>query len=90
MQYRFRWNDWNSDHIAEHGVDRLEAEQAVNNPAPGYPQRSRNKTYTVWGRASGGRFLQVTYVFDPPGVVFVIHSRDLTEREKQRLRRRGR
>ena len=68
----------------------LKHKHVVNHPAAGYPQRSRNDTYTAWGQISAGRYLQVTYVFDPPTIVFVIHARDLTDREKQRLRRRRR
>jgi hypothetical protein len=33
--------------------------------------------------------LQVVYIFDPPGVIYVIHARPLTESEKRRLRQRN-
>jgi uncharacterized DUF497 family protein len=42
----------------------------------------------VWGSTSGGRLLQVVFVLDDDGTVFVIHARDLTDSEKRRLRRR--
>ena len=35
-----------------------------------------------------GTYLQVIYVFSPPGVTYVIHARPLTDPEKRRLRRR--
>ena len=42
------------------------------------------------GQADGGRYLQVVYIFDPEDVVYVIHARPLTAREKRRFRRRRR
>ncbi len=44
--------------------------------------------WIVWGRGSGGRFLQVIFVLDQDKTVFVIHARPLTEPEKRRYRRR--
>jgi hypothetical protein len=81
---RFRWNDWNVEHIARHGVTPAEAEGAV--------ERSRHRRigdgkYKAIGRGEGGRWIQVIYTFDPPGVVYVIHARPLTDVEKQRARR---
>jgi hypothetical protein len=34
----FRWNDWNRDHIADHGVLPEEAEYVVNRAAAPYPE----------------------------------------------------
>ena len=45
---------------------------------------------TSWGRGRGGRLLQVIFVADDDGTVFVIHARELTEREKRLHRRRAR
>lgn len=91
MRHEYRWEpDANEDHIAEHGVDWTEAEAVVDHPARGYPRRGRNGAYVAWGQTADGRYLQVAYIFDPPGVVYVIHARDLSDAEKQRLRRRRR
>ena len=35
----FRWNEWNIDHIAEHGVRPEEAEAVVRNAKSPYPRR---------------------------------------------------
>ncbi len=88
--YDFRWNVWNIEHIASHGVLPVEAEQIVNHARRPYPQRLGEGKYLAIGQTVGGAYMQVVYVFDPPGVVFVIHARLLTEREKHRLRRRRR
>ena len=85
---QFRWIDWNLEHIAEHGVDRDEAEMVVRNPRPPFPEEIGDDKLLVKGRGNGGRFLQVIYLLDPDDTVFVIHARPLTEREKKQLRRR--
>ena len=88
--YEFRWNAWNVEHIGDHGVMPAQAEFVVNHPDPGYPQRGKEGKYLVRGQDEAGTYLQVIYVFDPPGVVYVVHARPLTEIEKRRLRRRRR
>ena len=82
---RFRWNDWNTEHIARHGVTPAEAEAVV---VSGSIRRSGTGKYKAIGRSSGGRWIQAVYVFDPPGVVYVIHARPLTNSEKRRARRK--
>ena len=90
MAYDFRWNESNEDHIAGHGVGPEEAEYVVEHPARGFPRYDGTGKYRAWGQTAAGRHLQVVYIFSPPGVVYVIHSRNLTELEKRRLRRQGR
>lgn len=88
--YEFRWNLWNVEHIGTHGVLPAQAEFVVNYPDRGYPQRGHEGKYLARGQDPSGRYLQVIYIFDPPGVVYVIHARPLEEIEKRRLRRRRR
>jgi uncharacterized DUF497 family protein len=83
----FRWNRWNTAHIAEHGVTPAEAEHVVEHPLRGYPRKIGDDKLTVRGRTDAGRYLQVIHIFDPPGIVYVIHARPLTESEKHALRR---
>jgi hypothetical protein len=90
VTYEFRWNEWNEDHIAHHSVEREEAQYVVAHPARGFPRYDGMRKYRAWGQTAVGRYLQVVYIFSPPGVVYVIHARDLTEPEKRRLRRQGR
>jgi uncharacterized DUF497 family protein len=86
----FRWNNWNRDHLAEHGVDWDEAETVVRQAKPPFPQQIGEDKLLVMGKGRGGRFLQVIFVLDPEDTVFVIHARPLTGREKKRYRRRQR
>ena len=98
----FSWNDWNTAHIAKHGVTREEAEQVIRGARPPYPQQVDDDKLLAWGQTAAGRFLQVVYVlpeeFDPSSVnlfdlmdddevVYVIHARELNDAEKRRLRR---
>ncbi|MCI0381165.1 MAG: hypothetical protein L0215_26570 [Gemmataceae bacterium] len=84
----FRWNDWNIEHIAEHGVAPEDAERVIRGAKNPYPRRVEDEKWLVWGQDKGGRYLQVIFVMDDEESIFVIHARPLTDREKHRLRRR--
>ena len=84
----FRWNDWNVDHIAEHGVSPEEAEWVAEHARRPYPEARADGKRFVIGRGYGGRWLQVIYIYDPEDVVYVIHARPLKDHEKRRVRRR--
>ncbi len=93
----FRWNQWNIEHIVEHGVSPEEAELVVEYARPPYPQLCEDNKWRIVGRGYGGRWLQVIFVFDPENenpdkedTVYVIHARPLTDREKKRERKRVR
>ena len=89
MRETFRWNDWNVDHIAEHGVTPEEAEIVVLRSRSDEVQFAGDGKYLVWGRGRGGRFLQVIFVRDEDEVCYVIHARPLTTKEKRRFRRKS-
>lgn len=84
----FRWNDWNIEHVAKHGIDTDEAEQVVAQARAPYPLSRSDDKYLVWGPGRADRLLQVVFVLDDDWTVFVIHARQLTNAEKQRFRRR--
>ncbi len=83
----FRWNDWNMEHVAHHGVEPEEAEEVVLGAEPPYPRYRGDGKWLVWGRGDGDRLLQVVFVYDPDGAAFVIHARPLTAAETRRFRR---
>ena len=87
---RFRWNDWNIEHVAMHGVDPEEAEQVVRQATQPFPLRYPDEKFMVWGPGRGGRLLQVFFVTDEDQTIYVIHARPLTDQEKRRYRRRRR
>ena len=84
----FRWNDWNEEHLAAHGVSPGEAEDVVLGARSPFPMIQDDEKYLVWGPTEAGRLLQIVFVIDAEKSVFVIHGRPLTEPEKKRYRRR--
>jgi uncharacterized DUF497 family protein len=84
----FRWNEWNTEHIERHGVSPEEAERVVEGARPPYPLDRGDDKWLVWGRGQGDRWIQVVFVVDADGTIFVIHARPLTENERRRGRRR--
>ena len=86
----FRWNDWNLEHATQHGVSVEEIEAVVALARAPYPEDLGHGKWIVVGQTWGGRHVQVIYVPDADGPLFVIHARPLTETEKRRFRRRMR
>jgi len=68
--------------VEKHGVTPREAEHVVNRPARGFPQRDGLKRL-VQGRGQGDRWVQVVYLIDPDGTIFVIHAMPLTSRRRR-------
>ena len=83
----FRWNEWNLEHATGHGVLPREAEHVVDNPSRGWPRRVANKKVMVQGRGDGGRMIQVVYLVDDDGTLFIIHAMPLTTRRRRGRRR---
>jgi len=83
----FRWNEWNIEHIAKHGITPKESEVVVLTAGQPFPLARKDDKWLVWGRGSGGRWLQVVYVLDDDNTVYVIHARPLTAREKRRIQK---
>jgi uncharacterized DUF497 family protein len=84
---QFRWNDWNTDHVEQHGVPAEEAEMVVRAARRPFPRKIEDDKWLVWGRGRGGRFLQVIFVVDEDETAYVIHARPLDNKEKRRMRR---
>ena len=85
---KFRWNAWNEEHLAAHGVEPEEAEDVILTARSPFPLGQDDEKYLVWGPTASGRLLQVVFVIDRDATVFVIRARPLTVREKRRYRRR--
>lgn len=85
---RFRWNEWNIEKVAGHGVTPDEAEWVVQSAKRPYPQRHSDGRWLVRGRTESGRLLQVVFLIDESDDVYVIHARLLTDKEKRRTRRK--
>jgi hypothetical protein len=93
-------NDWKPNVIPLESVEHRASARARNSCRGGragcqrgqkpYPRRIGEDKLLVWGAGRGGRLLQIILVMDDDGTVFVIHGRELTNREKGRYRRNRR
>jgi hypothetical protein len=64
-----------------------DAEEVVNAASPPYPRRIDNGKIMVRGQTFSGRYLQVIYLLELDDVIFVIHARPLSDKEKWQLKR---
>lgn len=62
MRRVFVWNQWNYQHIGEHGVTSDEAEYVIDHTVKHYPRKIGNRKYLVRGRTRQGRYLQVIFI----------------------------
>lgn len=75
------WDEWNEDHIANHGVSRHEIEElAWNRP---FATRARGGSYRLIGQSDSGRFL--TVFISPRGGrrFYVVTARDAESEERR-------
>ena len=86
----FRWIEWNIDKVVDHGITPQEAENVVEGATDPYPLHREDDKFLVWGATSTGRLIQVVFLLDENDMVFIIHARPLTEKEKRRRRRQRR
>lgn len=63
MPAEFRWNEWNLEHVALHGVTIDEAEMVVAETTPPYPEYIGDGKYRVYGRGTGGRLIHVIFIW---------------------------
>ena len=84
----FIWDEENIQHIARHGVEPFEAEDALMDP-----QRIRFSAHSgnmgIIGATEEGRRLVVIYVKKDRGKLRVITARDATDSEARAYRRRN-
>jgi hypothetical protein len=73
MDDAYRWDDWNRDHVAAHGVLPEEAEYVVDHAKPPYPEQIGNGKWRVRGQSAHGRYMQVIFVIEQD-CYYVIHA----------------
>lgn len=87
MPYRFWWDELNIEHIADHGVEPYEAEEALDDA---FIVRAGRDRYAAYGQSDSGRYLLVVYAKKSDQRIRVITARDLTAAEKKSLKQRRR
>jgi len=85
--WNFDWDEDNIEHIAAHGVELEEVEEAL----AGKPliRRGRASRYLAFGRTAAGRYLFVVVRDLGKGWCRVVTARDMTVAERRYYRRRG-
>lgn len=85
----FDWDVANTGHVAIHGIETFEVEEAITAPDRiGFDVHDRGKK-GIAGRTEAGRILFVVHVVRN-GAYLVVTARDLTPREKHTFQRRRR
>ena len=85
--WNFDWDEGNIDHIARHGVDIDEVEQALASKP--LIRKGRSDRYFPFGRTRAGRLFIVVKNLGK-GWARVITARDMTNNEKRLFREKGR
>ena len=85
-EYEFWWDDDNIDHIADHGVEPYEAEEAIANRL--WLKRGGEGKYLAYGQTDAGRYLVVVLALKADDRLRVVTARDMTPAEKRRYRQR--
>jgi uncharacterized DUF497 family protein len=83
---RLIWDDDNEEHIARHGIDREDVEQAFYSSR--VIERARNDTYRVVGQTDSGRYIAIFVAPRKGGEWYVVTARDADLREQRNFRRR--
>lgn len=88
MEIWIHWTDKSEDHIARHGVDPREVEEAVESPY--WTLGGRNDSTILLGRTYGGRHLTIVMVpaADEHDSWYIATARDMTFAERRTFKRR--
>ena len=85
---RFVWPEDRIDHIARHGVEPDEVEEACFGRS--LVQRAKlegeNPVYYVLGETNGGRYRFCVVIRFPDGTGYPVTARPMTDKEKRRFR----
>lgn len=90
----FEWDHVNENHIARHGVDRYEAEDAALDNRANFRRFGTNslsqRRYVGVGKTEEGRLLFVVVDRKGPSLVRVATARDANFTDKRAYRKRNR
>ncbi|MDL2342660.1 BrnT family toxin [Deinococcus sp. MIMF12] len=85
----FDWDEANTEHIARHGIEPEEAEEALGDPhvvkGQAHRRDSQEPRAAVLGQTEFGRLLFVVFTVRA-GRLRVVTARDATVNEKRRYR----
>ena len=84
------WPEDRIKHISEHQVTPEEVEEVCFESPLVFREKSKDKNpvYYVLGQTAAGRYLFCVVICFPDGNGYPVTARDMTEKEKQRFRKR--
>ncbi len=82
-----RWDEEAISHIARHGVEPKEVEEALFENSP-FVLKSKHNRYYALGQAMSGRYLTVIFGYLGGNRVKIITARAMSESERRLYRRR--
>ena len=83
------WDHGSITHIARHGVERTEVEDACFTTNP-FVLKTRNNRYFALGQTHSGRYLAIVFEHIGRNTVKIITARAMSETERKLYQRRGR
>ncbi len=87
MAHEIRWTEESEEHIARHGIEPAEVEEAAF-ARPRLTAPGREGTRLVFGTTSAGRHLLVELAEALDGSDYCVTARDMTAKERRTFRRR--
>lgn len=89
MASEIRWTEESEEHIARHGVEPAEVEEAAYE-RPRLEATGRAGVRLVFGTTSAGRYLLVVLGDHADGSDYCVTARDMTDKERKTFRRKAR
>jgi len=80
------WDDWNLEHIAEHGVTPEEVKEACYSKQC-WNRRGRKGRRYILGQTEDGRYLSIILASREGGAFYTITARDMDEKERRLYRK---
>lgn len=88
--YSFRWNSDRINHIAKHGIEQHEVEQAafddphrlIKKSVVSY-KNSSQYIYRLLGRTGEGRYLALFFIPQGRGIIYPVTARNMNNNEKR-------
>ena len=86
---RLKWDPQNVEHIAKHAITPKEVEEAIFE-SDVLVRLGRSSYYYILGTTRSGRYIFIVIALSGrPGEAVVITARDMTKKERQYYRQRG-
>ncbi|MEA3338788.1 MAG: BrnT family toxin [Chloroflexota bacterium] len=85
------WDDWNIEHIADHGVEPYEVEDVCfSRPLVRRAKKTRYglQRYHAFGQTIAGRYLFIVLDREAAGLFYVVPARDVSKRELRQYRQK--